>query len=174
MRHSQLQHLILEIGERFGLDNCCVVGSAAILAALPDPPDGALTATRDVDVIPPGDDERLADQISFVVGEASEFDREYGYYAQGVTSKTPTFAPRGWQERALPVKSGKYTAWCMAPADLVLSKLGAAREKDLDFARSVATLKLVGRDELLARLPDVDCSDEDRRRVAGRIDSLFR
>jgi hypothetical protein len=174
MRRSQLQHVILEIGERFGLDGCYIAGSAAILAAIADPPEGELTATRDVDVIPPNDDEGLADQMSFVLGEASPFDAEHAYYVQGVTSRTPTFAPRGWQQRALPVKAEKYTGWCMAPADLVLSKLGAGREKDLDFARSVAALKLVGHQELLARLPDIDCSDEDRQRIATRIGALFR
>ena len=84
MQREQLLHVILEIGQRFGLRDFHIVGSAAILAALPDPPPGALTATRDVDVIPPGGDERLADRISFVLGEASEFDIEHGYYVQGV------------------------------------------------------------------------------------------
>lgn len=174
MRRSQLQHVILEIGERFGLDGCYIVGSAAILAAIAEPPEGELTATRDVDVIPPDDDERLADQMSFVLGEASPFDVEHAYYVQGVTSRTPTFAPRGWQQRALPVKAEKYTGWCMAPVDLVLSKLGAGREKDLAFARSVAALKLVRRDELLKGLSDIECSEEDRRRIAGRVGTLFR
>ena len=81
---NQLRHVILEIGRRFDIDQFHIIGSAAILASLPNPPEGALTATRDVDVIPPNDDERLADRISFVLGEASEFDAEYGYFAQGV------------------------------------------------------------------------------------------
>ena len=71
---------------------------------LPNPPEGALTATRDVVVIPPNDDERLGGRISFVLGEASEFDLEHGYYAQGVTSKTPRFAPANWMSRAVPVR----------------------------------------------------------------------
>lgn len=174
MRRSQLQHVILEIGRRFNLDGCHIVGSSAILAAIPDPPEGALTATRDVDVIPPGDDERMADRISFVLGEASDFDAEYGYYAEGVTSRTPTFAPRDWQARAIPVRVEGYTGWCMDPCDLVLSKLGAGREKDLEFAKSAVALKLVGREALLARLPEVECSDEDRRRIAANIDAITR
>lgn len=93
MDRSQLQHVIFEVGRRFDLCDFHIIGSAAILAVLPNPPEGALTATRDVDVIPPRDDERLGDRISFVLGEASEFDLEHGYYAQGVTSKTPTYAP---------------------------------------------------------------------------------
>jgi len=71
MRRRELQHVILEIGERFGLTEVFVIGSSAILAVLPNPPEGVLTATRDVDIIPPHDeDERMADRISFVIGEA--------------------------------------------------------------------------------------------------------
>lgn len=174
MQRDQLQHVILEIGRRFDLRDFYVVGSAAILAVLPDPPAGALTATRDVDVIPPGDDEQLADRISFVLGEASDFDIEHGYYAQGVSLRTPTFAPTDWPSRALPVRVADYTAWCMEPHDLVLSKLGAGREKDLEFARDVAQLGLVRRDELLARLGSVGCTDEHRRQITARVHALFR
>jgi hypothetical protein len=173
MYRSQLQHVILEIGRRFDLSDFHVVGSAAILAALPNPPEGALTATRDVDVIPPQDDERMADRISFVLGEASEFDLEHGYYAQGVTSATPRYAPNGWKARAVPIRVEKYTAWCMEAHDLVLSKLGAGREKDIDFAKSAAALGLLKHEELLRRLPDVACSDEHRRQIEGRINALF-
>jgi len=69
MYRNQLQHVILEIGRRFDLKDIYIVGSAAILATVPDPPEGELTATRDVEVIPPRDEEHLADQISFVLGE---------------------------------------------------------------------------------------------------------
>jgi hypothetical protein len=60
VRRVQLQHIILEIGERFALTEVFVIGSSAILAVLPDPPEGILTATRDVDIIPPNGDERMA------------------------------------------------------------------------------------------------------------------
>lgn len=45
MRRSQLQHVILEIGRRFGIDEVYVIGCAAIIATLPNPPGGALTGT---------------------------------------------------------------------------------------------------------------------------------
>jgi hypothetical protein len=61
----------------------------------------------------------------------------------------------------------------MEAHDLVLSKLGAGREKDVDFAKSAAALALVQRDELLRRLPDVVCSDEHRRLIADRVSALF-
>ena len=173
MIRSQLQHVILEIGRRFGLRDFYIIGSAAILAVLPHPPEGALTATRDVDIVPPDDDERLADQISFVLGEASDFDSEYGYYAQGVTSETPTYAPSGWMARSVPVRVDIYTGWCMEIHDLLLSKLGAGREKDLDFARCVAALGLLQRNLLLQLLEDVACCNDDRQLIETRINALF-
>jgi hypothetical protein len=54
MRRRELQHVILEVGRRFNLKEVFIIGSAAILATMPDPPEGALTMTRDVDIIPPG------------------------------------------------------------------------------------------------------------------------
>jgi hypothetical protein len=174
MQRHQLQHVILEIGRRFDLHDFDIVGSAAILAALPDPPAGSLTATRDVDVIPPDDDEQLADRSSFVLGEASDFDIEHGYYAQGVSLRTPAFAPADWQARAIPVRVAEYTGWCMEPHDLVLSKLGAGRDKDLEFARDAAKLGLVQRGVLLARLTSVTCTDDHRSQITARVHALFR
>jgi hypothetical protein len=110
--------------------------------------------------------------MPFVLGEASDFDAEYGYYAQGVTSSTPIYAPADWKARAIPIRVESYTGWCMDPHDLVLSKLGAGREKDLDFARSTAKLGLVRRGELVERLKAVACSDEQRRYIRARIDAL--
>lgn len=173
MYRSQLQHVIFEIGRRFGIKEVFIIGSAAILAVLPNPPEDELTATRDVDVIPPQDEERLADQISWVLGEASDSEAEHGYYAQGVTSRTPTYAPRDWKSRTIPVQVDEFTGRCMDPNDLVLSKLGAGREKDLAFARSTVKLGLVQRVALIERLEIVDCSEEDRKRIANRVSALF-
>jgi hypothetical protein len=173
MYRDQLQHIILEIGERFDLKDIYIIGTSAILAWLPDAPIEAVVMSNDVDVIPMTDEERLADKISFVIGEASDFDKEYGYYAQGVTSNTPTFAPRGWKSRTIPVRVKDYTGWCMDPLDLVLSESGADREKDIEFVREIALLKLLNREELLDRVPAIDCSPEDHDHIAERVRSLF-
>ncbi len=172
MRRDQLQHVIFEIGTRFALTEFYIIGSAAILAALPEPPPGALTATRDVDIIPLTDDQKIADQISFVIGEASDFDLAHGYYAQGVSEATPTFAPRNWKSRAIPIRVAQFTAWCMEPTDLVLSKLGAAREKDIEFAHSASNLHLVTPEGLLERLSLIDCTPTQRTRITERVHAL--
>jgi uncharacterized nucleotidyltransferase DUF6036 len=175
MHRRELQHVIFEVGRRFNLKEVFIIGSAAILAAMPEPPEGALTMTRDVDIIPPGDDdERMADQISFVLGEASAFDEEYGYHAQGVSFKTPTYAPHGWQTRTIDVRIDAYVACCMEPNDLVLSKLGAGREKDLDFAQAAAKLNLVDHQILLERLKMVQTTEEHTGLIARRIAALFK
>ena len=173
MRRSHLQHVILEIGQRFGLDGCYVIGAAAILAVLAEPPIGILTATRDVDVIAPTDEETWADRFSFVLGEASDFDVRHGYYVQGVTSRTPASAPRGWKSRCLALAAGPYTAWCLEPHDLVLSKLGAGRPKDLSFSRALVGLGLVRHDELRLRLATVAGTPAHRERLYSWIDAAF-
>lgn len=174
MRRTELQRIIFEVGRRFDQNDFFIIGSAAILAVIPEPPEGALTATRDVDVIPRGDEDAIANQISKVIGEASDFDTEHGFYAEGVTSETPTYAPRDWKLRAIPVRVDQYTAWCMEPHDLVISKLGAHREKDIEFARAVVDLGLVEHDTLQARLPEVECTDEMRAAIAQQLAKLTR
>jgi hypothetical protein len=175
MRRSELQHVILEIGTRFNVKEVFIIGSSAILAVIPEPPEGVLTKSRDVDVIPlSDDDERMADRISFVLGEASPFDEEYGYHAQGVSFRTPTFAPRDWRRRTIDVHVGGYVAHCMEPHDLILSKLGAGRDKDLEFAQACANLKLLDRGTLLERLGAVDTSAERAALIEKRIAALFK
>jgi hypothetical protein len=173
MHRPQLLHLILEIGERFGIHEFHVIGSAAILAVLPEPPEGPLTRTRDIDVIPPGSDEILINRISFVLGEASDFDAQYGYHAQGVAQSTAEFAPNDWLTRAIPVRVSGFTAWCMEPNDLVISKLGAGRPKDLEFARAAVDLGLVVKSALWNRLGSVSASAEVLDLIRRRIEALF-
>lgn len=57
--------------------------------------------------------------------------------------------------------------------DLVLGKLAAGREKELDFARSAAPRGLLQHEELMRRLQDVPGSDEDHRLIEARIKVLI-
>lgn len=173
MYRKQLQHIILEIGERFDLEDVYIIGTSAILAWLSDPPVEAVIMSNDVDVLPMTDEERIADRISFVIGEASDFDEQYGYYAQGVTSSTPRFAPRDWKSRTIPVRVKKYTGWCMDPVDLVLSKIGAGREKDMQFVKEIALLNLLDRKTILDRVSAIDCSPEEGQRIVEQVRSSF-
>jgi len=178
MNRAQLELVVSEIARRFDLDYFYVVGSAAVLAWIPDATAGILTATRDVDVIPdPAEPERLSrlmDQIDFVLGEASDFDIEHGVYAQAVDDSTVTYAPAGWKDRAVPLRVGDKTALCMDLHDLMLSKYGAGREKDLLFNRALAGTGEVSGAILVARLQDVRCDDRLHELIHARIAADFK
>lgn len=169
MNRDQLQHVILELGERFGLPLVFVVGSSAVFASLPEATDEALTATRDVDVALPDGAPIKGDQIDWVMGEGSDFDTANGYYAQAVGLDTPKFAPKGWMGRTKAVRVGKTTAQCMEIHDLALAKYGAGREKDLEFTTALARLGAVRRELLEERLQSVECPADYRAVIAGRI-----
>jgi hypothetical protein len=169
MNRAQLQHVILELSERFGLELVFVVGSSAVFATLPDATDEALTVTRDVDIAVPPGAAFSADHIDRVMGEGSDFDEQNGYYAQGVGMETPKFAPAGWVDRARSIRIGKTTARCMEIHDLALAKYGAGREKDLEFTQALARLGAVDRAVLEQRLGLIDTTQGHRDLIAGRI-----
>lgn len=50
MNRQQLEHAILEVGKRTGEEYFYIIGSAAVLATLPDASDEALVGTRDIKV----------------------------------------------------------------------------------------------------------------------------
>lgn len=178
MNRRQLEHIIREVGRRTGEEYFYIIGSAAVLAILPDATDAALVGTRDVDVLPAPVDasktEALADQLDWVLGEGSDFEIEHGYYVQGVTQATPTYAPQGWQARAIPIRVDSYTGLCMEVHDLTLSKYGAGREKDLEFTRVLAGTGVLGKDVLLQRLNDVKAEDTLQSVIRARIERDFR
>ena len=129
MNRRQLEHVIEEVGRRTGLEYFYIIGAAAVLAELPEPTDAALVQTRDVDVVPgtssTSEEDRIANQIDWVLGEGSDFEIEHQYYAQGLSRSSPQFAPSDWMMRARPVRAGAYTRLCMEVHDLALSKFGA-------------------------------------------------
>lgn len=108
------------------------------------------------------------------MGEGSEFEIEHQIYAQGLSRSTPQYAPSDWMLRAHPVKVGPYTGLCMEVHDLALSKFGAGRPKDLEFNSALARTGLLNKDELLARLEEVDAEPSLRQRIIDRIKAVFR
>lgn len=155
MRREQLEHLVRASADIADDDEIVVVGSQAILGAHPGAP-AELLRSMEADVFPRSHPER-ADVIEGAIGEGSLFHDTFGIYAHGVGPETAK-APAGWEER-LVVVQGPGTrgaaGLCLEPHDLVLAKLVAGREKDWDFANVALRAGIVGRDELLRRLPGV-------------------
>lgn len=151
MTREQFEHVIRAVAEIVN-DEIVVVGSQAILAEHPNAP-AELLVSMEADVYPRHSPER-AIEIDGALGDGSRFHETYGYYAHGVGPETAV-APAGWQERLIRLevpatrpRDATVTVWCLEAHDLVLAKLAAGREHDLDFAEGALRAGLVDREQL--------------------------
>ena len=103
-----------------------------------------LTRTRELDLQLP-DDERgrtIADLVDGSIGEGSQFDATFGYYAHAIPEGTAQL-PAGWRDRARTVEVEKgLSCTCPDPSDIALSKMAAWREKDVEWLKAAAPLLL--------------------------------
>jgi hypothetical protein len=135
MNRTQLEHIIRASAAITGADELVIIGSQSILGQYPDaPPELLRSIEADVFTLRSPQD---ADLIEGSIGEASPFHQTFGYYAHGVGADTAAL-PRGWQDRLVPLRTastGSGTGLCLDPHDLAVSKLAAAREKDVEYLR---------------------------------------
>lgn len=131
MRRTEFEHVIAASANATGQDEFVVVGSQAILGTHPAAP-ARMLVSIEVDIYPLHDPDG-ADAIDGSLGDGSQFQRTFGYYAHGVGPHTAK-APRGWQARLVRVEiparvasDRAPVAWCLEPHDLVLSKCVAGR-----------------------------------------------
>jgi Nucleotidyltransferase of unknown function (DUF6036) len=174
MRREQLEHLVRAAAQIADDDELVIVGSQAVLGQFPDAPP-SLLISKEADLFPKNKPE-LADLIDGTIGELSPFHDTFGYYAHGV-AETTAILPRGWRDRLVPVCNANTrgaTGWCLEIHDLVISKLVAGREKDLDFALEAAHHGLAGEKTLRERLEVTELIEEVRSLVSGRISRIFR
>jgi len=169
MNRAQLEHLVRAAGTIAEDTEIVVVGSQSILgqfpAAAPE-----LCVSMEADVYPRNRPER-ADLIDGSIGEGSPFHHTFGYYAQGVGPGTAVL-PRGWETRLIPIRSAALpgiTGWCLEVHDLLISKLVAGREKDLDFARVALATGLGSSATLRERLAATELEPRVREVVATRL-----
>jgi hypothetical protein len=173
VKQPQLAHILRSAWRITGDPNILVIGSQSILGkfshvALPD--EAWLSVEADISFF---DDpnEAKADLIDGAIGEASPFHDEFGVYAQGVTLETATL-PDGWRDRLVPFTHGdvgESKAMCLDPHDLVLSKLVANREKDIEFAGAVIAARLVEVERLIELAAALPIPEGVRRRVSASI-----
>lgn len=174
MKRRELEHLIRAAADIADDDEIVIVGSQAVLGQFPDAPADLLVSVE-ADLFPRNRPER-ADLIDGSIGEGSPFHATFGYYAQGV-GETTAVLPRGWRDRLVPIRNQNTrgaTGWCIDTHDLVVSKLIAGREKDLDFCAAAAAHGLVGEATVRARLADTDVAADVRPLVEARIGRMFR
>lgn len=162
MRRDQLEHVLRAAAAVTAQDEFVVIGSQAILGSVPAPPP-TMIASVEVDLVPRERPEQ-AIEIDGAIGDGSMFHDTFGYYGHGVGLETAT-APAGWLDRLVPLSSENTrgaTGWCMEPHDLVVAKLAAGREKDVDYARQALDAGIVEEGILRERIDMVDVDEQHR------------
>jgi hypothetical protein len=158
MRREDLEHLLRAASKITERRDVLVLGSQAILATYDeDQLPHATTMSLEADLAFFDDpDQSISDMVDGILGEDSWFHRTHGFYGQGVSVSVATL-PNGWSER-LVIIDGRNThpgrGLCLEPHDLVVSKLIAHREKDLEFAVALLNVGLVDPQTLDRRLSE--------------------
>lgn len=177
MTRQQLEHIVRAAAAITDEQVIVVLGSQSILGAFPDAP-GKLTVSREADVFPLRSPQK-ADLISGAIGEVSQFDSTFGYYAHGLPPDTCPL-PTGWKQRLVTFSNENThgaTALCLHPLDLAASKLAAGREKDKEFVAEMLVHKLIGPEALAAQIKLLPAPEHRRSAeaslavVQGRIRS---
>ncbi len=176
MRRHEFDHVIAVAAELAGDPEIVVIGSQAIWGSVEEPPE-AMLFSMEADVYPRSDPHK-ADEIEGVLGEGSQFQSTYGFYAHAVGPET-VVAPAGWEERLvrvdIPPRPGQSTgpvALCLEVHDLILAKCVAGRERDWKFAEDAVAAGLVGVEELLRRVGDLPEDRADRAQVGKMLEGI--
>lgn len=167
MKRDELEHVLRAAGAITGVSTWVIVGSQAILGALPDAP-AELLVSQEVDLYAP-DDEAASDLVDGSIGEKSPFHESFGYYGHGVGPET-AILPSRWRERAVTIanaSTGGVTGVCPHPTDLAISKLAAWRDKDRDYVRTLVRHGIVHVDDLRSRLAELQ--PDMASRIASRL-----
>jgi len=132
-----------------------VIGSQAILGAYEDDElPAAVRMSMEADIAFLDDPDRSkADQVEGAIGEMSTFHETNHVYAEGVHVNVAEL-PAGWRDRLVRWElesSQPADPRFVEPHDLVVTKLAAGREKDLEFAASLLDCGLVHLDVLVKR-----------------------
>jgi len=177
MKRGELEHVIRAAARVAGENEIVVVGSQAILGQFPEAPD-ALLFSQEADVYPRARPER-AIEIDGAMGDGSQFHETFGYYAHGVGPETAK-APTGWERRLVAVRvpllashDTEATGWCMEAHDLVLAKLAAGRERDIEFATEAIRHDIVQPQELLRRVQDLPLDGSYQEHVRSLLESAI-
>lgn len=173
MQRSDLEHVIRASGDIAEDDEIIVIGSQSILGQFPNASARLLTS-METDVYPRNKPE-LADKIDGAIGEGSLFHEVNGYYAQGVGPETAVL-PEGWEQRLIDINNENtrgVSGLCLEVHDLTISKLVAARAKDLEFVQELVRCRMIKQPLLIERLSDTQLTEPERGRIAARISSLF-
>jgi hypothetical protein len=168
MNREDLEHIIRASGDVTGQYEF-IIGSQSILGSIPHP-EAVFKMSAEVDIYPYNAPE-LADKIEGAIGEASQFQDTYGYYAQGVGPET-AILPAGWINRVHRVQNGNTNdrvGFCLDVLDLFLSKSVAGRPKDRTFRMALLEYGHVSLETALDMVASMPLDDAEQRRLRATI-----
>ncbi len=187
MNRNELEHIIRAAGDIADVKSLIILGSQSVLGQFPNLADSLpesdhseisfisrkqqiLCRSAEADVMVPESEEK-AELIETVIGELSPFHNTFGYYAQGVDYTTSKL-PEGWESRLVEIcneNTNGISGLCLDFHDLIIAKLYAGREKDIEVFRAAVSLNMISREILMERLNLTHMSDEHRNLIEQRI-----
>lgn len=178
MNREQLAHVLRAAAQIADDSDVVVIGSQAILGSyseeiLPD----EVMLSMEADLAFRDDlDERKSDLVDGAIGEGSQFHETFAYYAQGVSISTAVL-PDGWEDRVVAydrADAEPSQAVCIDAHDVVISKLVAGREKDIEFATALLGAHLIDVDVLHERAEGLPVPGAVIKRVRDTVGRCYR
>ena len=169
MERENLEHLIRAAADVTYEYEFIIVGSQAILGAIPNPPP-ELKMSMEADMYPLHAAEKSI-LLEGSLGEGSQFHDTHRYYAQGVGPDTATL-PEGWKDRLHRVQTSATdlkVGYCLAVVDVFMSKAFANREKDREFNMALLRYGYVTPRSTLDMVAFMPIPDDRKRDMRARI-----
>jgi Nucleotidyltransferase of unknown function (DUF6036) len=176
VRKPDFDHVIAVAATISGEDEIVVIGSQAILGSVAEPPE-EMVRSIEADVYPRANPAK-AEEIDGAIGDGSQFQVTYGYYAHGVAPETAK-APAGWEDRLVRVEvpprvgqEGTVVALCLEVHDLVLAKCAAGRGRDWEFAEVALRAGIVEFPRLLGGVENMPLDAPRRRHINAMLEGI--
>ena len=149
MKRRELEIALRAAARVSGEHEFFLIGSQAVHAYCRRPPAEVLLS-QECDLYPRNRSE-TATFLHFQLGRGSAFARRHGFYVDVVTPEIASLS-HGWEKRLKPLRLAKVTAYCLEIHDLLVSKLAAARLKDLEFAGALLKRRMADATSLRRRI----------------------
>ncbi len=154
LRRSEIDHILRAAASLSGHARFVMVGTGAVIATARHIP-VAMMLTEEIDIYveEASDPDLISDLIDASIGRYSQFHKTFGYYGDGVSSRTAVM-PLDWRSRAVEYATldGLATALCPSAEDIAIAKLCAWRGKDQAWLREAFRSGVAKADEVSALL----------------------
>ena len=175
MNRHKLMHILRAIASITEEKNYVLIGSATVLLSAKNIPSQMLN-TNEIDVYSP--DSKDEEEFSFMVesiGKGSHFDNTFGYFGDGVSSKT-AIMPADWQTRSRKIEEASLPGITVTVPDIndiALAKMCAWRDKDQEWLMAGVRALILKPKSMQARLPQMPESSTPRSEMDRRMQVVF-